>query len=373
MTVAVTGLGWISALGLTAADHWQRLLAGQGAIALAQPFLDTHPRPLALLGKSPAPLDGLLTQGAIAALTDAGVPWPDPAMGLVIGSSRGYQGALEQWRQTGQGDWLALLPGAIAAPVARLLGSRGPVLCPMAACSTGLWAIAQGADLIRRGQCDRVLVGTAESPITPLTLAGFERMGALATTGCYPFDLEREGLALGEGSAFLVLESLAQAQQRQARCYGYVQGAGFTADAHHPTAPHFPSGSGLQAIQQSLQASGLAPAAIGFIHAHGTGTPRNDAHETALIQALFPPTIPVSTTKGATGHTLGASGAMGAIAALLALSHQVLPPCIGLRHPAFPLNLVRQATAADLTAALVLSFGFGGQNAALTLSRHPTP
>lgn len=372
--MAVTGLGWVSALGGHWPQNWQRLLRGEGAISAQQPFPDLPPRPLALVADQPQDLNRLLAQATEAALVDAHLTPPLPDMGVVVGSSRGYQG---QWEAWGQGHrevpWLDTLPGSVAATVARLIQSHGPIGCPMAACATGLWAIAQGAALIQRGECDRVLVGAGEAAITPLTLIGFDRMGAMAPQGCYPFDQERQGLVLGEGAAMLVLESLTAARSRRAPCYGYVQGAGLTADGHHISAPHLSSGSGLAAIRQCLQRSSLTAPDIGFIHAHGTGTRLNDAYETALIQTLFPPQVAVTSTKGATGHTLGASGAMGAIICLLALHHQCLPPCVGLATPAFDLNFVRQATPAAIAAALCFSFGFGGQNAVVAFTRHPSP
>ncbi|MEL6382921.1 MAG: beta-ketoacyl synthase N-terminal-like domain-containing protein, partial [Cyanobacteria bacterium J06626_18] len=257
--------------------------------------------------------------------------------------------------------------GAIA--VAREIGSEGPVLAPMAACTTGLWAIAQGVELIRTGQCQRVLVGAAEAPITPLAMTGFEQMRALARSGCYPFDERREGLALGEGAAVLVLEAEQAAAARSTHVYGRVLGAGLTADANHVTAPDAANyQGGLAAIKTCLRRSGLAPEDIDFVHAHGTGTLLNDAYETALIQALFPPQVWVTSTKGATGHTLGASGAIGAAVCLLTLRDQILPTCVGLNTPAFDLNLVRQTQTAVLSNALCFSFGFGGQNAVVAFS-----
>jgi 3-oxoacyl-[acyl-carrier-protein] synthase II len=209
----------------------------------------------------------------------------------------------------------------------------------MAACATGIWAIAQGYDLIQLGQADRVIVGAIEAPITPLTLIGFEQMGALATTGCYPFDRDREGLVLGEGGAVLILETEERASQRGASCYGQILGAGLTC------------------------------ADIDYIHAHGTSTRLNDRREAELIAQLFPPSIAVSSTKGATGHSLGASGAMGAVFSLMAIQQQELPPSVGLRHSEFALNLVGEMRSQSIRQALSFSFGFGGQNAVLALGR----
>ena len=201
----------------------------------------------------------------------------------------------------------------------------------MAACATGLWSIAQGFELIRTEQCERVLAGAVEAPITPLTLAGFAQMGALAPTGAYPFDRDREGLVLAEGGAVFVLEAATLATQRGANIYGRIVGAGLTADGYHISAPAPDSRAAIAAVKQCLQRSNLDATDIDYIHAHGTATVLNDRNEAHLIQALFPQGVPISSTKGATGHTIGASGAIGAAFCLMALKHQVLPPCVGLK------------------------------------------
>lgn len=371
MAVVVTGIGLVSALGSRVAENWRRLLGGESAIALRQPFPILPPRPLAMIGKQPSLLDNLLLQATAEAIRDASLPWSLPDCGVVIGSSRGHQAQWENFLTSGTIEsWVESLPHMGAIAIARKIGSQGPVLAPMAACATGLWAIAQGANLIRSGQCDRVLVGAGEAAITPLTLTGFEQMRAMAQTGCYPFDEQREGLVLGEGAAVLVLESEAAAQARSARVYGRVLGAGLTADANHISAPDTAhQQGGLSAIQNCLTQSRLRPADISLIHAHGTSTALNDAYEAALIHAIFPSEIWVTGTKGATGHTLGASGAIGAAFCLLSLHHQVLPPCTGLKTPAFDLNWVRRSRSATLATALCFSFGFGGQNAVIAFGR----
>jgi 3-oxoacyl-[acyl-carrier-protein] synthase II len=222
-------------------------------------------------------------------------------------------------RITGLEHWLDTLPHQAAIATARQIGSDGPVLAPMAACATGIWAIAQGFELIQTGQCQRVLAGAVEAPITPLTLAGFDKMGALARTGSYPFDRHREGLVLGEGAAVLVLESAKLARQRSASIYGQVLGFGLTCDAYHVSAPEpMKSAKALRgaiasiaAVKQCLERSHLSPTDIDYIHAHGTGTQMNDQNEAQLIQWLFPQGVPVSSTKGATGHTLGSIWSVG--------------------------------------------------------------
>lgn len=376
--VCVTGIGLVSALGHTGRT-WEALLAGTTAIALGQPFRELGVYPLARLGKYSAEIEPLVLEATAQAVQDAAT-LPQEDWGVVIGSSRGHQGAWERLRgnlpnllhadqkSTGPG-WMATLPHMPAIAVARYLQATGPLLAPMAACATGLWSIIQGCELIWNNRCDRVVVGAVEAPITPLTLAGFERMGALAQTGCYPFDHHREGLVLGEAAAVLVLEAEPIAIARRAKVYGTILGFGATADGHHVSAPDPSRSAGVAAIRQCLVRSGIEKGAVDYIHAHGTSTQLNDQNEAELIQRCFPHGPAVSSTKGATGHTLGASGALGAAFCLLALRNRRLPPCVGLRSPAFDLNFVQAARQQESRHVLCLSFGFGGQNVVLAMGK----
>jgi 3-oxoacyl-[acyl-carrier-protein] synthase II len=391
VAVVVTGIGLVSALGKTLEENWQRLIAGESGIKYDQPFLELEPRPLAMMTKHPAQMRVLTQLVVTAALKDAGLLAPLPECGVVIGSSRSYQGlweqmarrqrGVEEWRSGGVEempsifssssleDWLETLPHMNAIAAARQIGAKGVVLAPMAACATGIWAIAQAADLIQTGQCQRVMAGAVEAPITPLTITGFHQMGALAKTGAYPFDVRRQGLVLGEGGAVFVLESAQLAQQRQARVYGKILGFGLTSDAYHAFAPEPEGKSAIAAVKQCLDRSHLSAKEIDYIHAHGTATLLNDWIESLIIQRVFPKTVAVSSTKGATGHTLGASGAMGIAFSLMALKYQILPPCVGLSTPEFDLNLVREARQSRIKRLLNFSFGFGGQNAVIALAR----
>ncbi len=387
MDVVVTGIGLLSTLG-ELQTSWRGLLQGRSGIRLCQPFSNLSPRPLALIDRTPSHLNVLIEQVVSAALQDASLSLPLPHCGVVIGSSRGYQGDWEQvacqfydryqsntkspetvLNSTFLHRWADSLPHMGAIATARQIGSTGPVLAPMAACATGLWAMAQAFELIQTGQCQQAIAGAAEAPITPLTLAGFQQMGALAKTGSYPFDRDREGLVLGEGAAVMVLESAAFAKHRGAPIYGRVLGFGMTADGYHVSAPAPNTKSAIAAVKQCLASSKLPPEAIDYLHAHGTGTILNDRNEANLIQTLFPAGPPISSTKGATGHTLGASGALGAAFCLLALKHQTLPPCVGLQQPAFDLTLIRASRPQMLKHVLCFSFGFGGQNAVMALGR----
>ncbi len=380
----MTGMGLVSALGLNLDRTWQRLLSGESGIRLYQPFAEIPAQPLALVGAQPSCLEDLLKPAVLDAVKDAGLSPPIESCGVVIGSSRGFQGqwedqALNRYRPTQaslpEGSLLVTPDQMVhiygespSTVVAQAISAQGPVLAPRAACATGIWAIAQGAELIRGGYCSRVVVGAVEAPVTRLTLAGFRKMGAMATSGAYPFDREREGFVLGEGAAILVLEAESLAHQRHAKIYGRVLGMGLTVDAYHMSAPEDSRRWAMVAVQDCLQRSGLRREDIGYIHAHGTATQLNDRAEALVIQKLFPPDVAVSSTKGATGHTLGASAAMGSVFCLLSLSRQVLPPCVGLQHPAFDLNFVREPLACNSQAVLCFSSGFGGQNTVLALA-----
>ncbi len=397
----------------------KELIAGKSGIKLHQPFPELGLRPLGLIGTQPAQVR-MLTQLVIAsALKDAELVPPMPTCGIVIGSSRSHQGEWEQMLHqmqrgvgkrrsagtsvqiegvgeetfrrnvcTGVGEeitpssplfpsssptpplsWLETLPHMNAIAAARQIGASGVVLAPMVGCATGIWAIAQAALLVQTGQCQQVISGAIEAPITTLTITGFQQMGALATTGAYAFDLQRSGFVLGEGAAVFVLESAEFALQRQAKVYGQILGFGLTADAYHSNSPQPEGKSAIAAVKQCLERSHLTPGDIDYIHAHGTATQLNDRIESLVIQRLFSHKVAVSSTKGSTGHTLGASGALGVAFSLMALKHQILPPCVGLRHPEFDLNLVRAARHSAIKNVLCFSFGFGGQNAVIALAK----
>jgi 3-oxoacyl-[acyl-carrier-protein] synthase II len=389
-TVVVTGIGLVSALGKNLEESWQKLIAGESGIRSHQPFPELEPRPFGMISEQPTQMKMLTQLVVTSALKDAGLCPLLPDCGVVIGSSRSYQGLWEQmarqmyWKvgeieteklicsspSSRLDDWLETLPHMNAIAAARQIGACGVVLAPMAACATGIWAIAQAAYLIQTGQCQQVIAGAVDSPITPLTITGFQQMGALAKTGANPFDVCREGLVLGEGGAVFVLESAELAQQRQAKIYGQILGFGLTADAYHANIPEPEARSAIAAVKQCLNRSHLSANDIDYIHAHGTATQLNDSIESFLIQKLFFPGVAVSSTKGSTGHTLGASGALGVAFSLMALKQQFLPPCVGLKHPEFDLDLVRESRQSKIQRVLCFSFGFGGQNAVIALGKY---
>jgi 3-oxoacyl-[acyl-carrier-protein] synthase II len=373
MRIVITGIGFRSAFGdLT--DTWQGSIDDRSAIRLHRPFADLAPLPLALIAHQPQHVFALTRIVVAAAVRDAGLSVPLPDCGVAIGSSRSCQSAWEQLTANAAvkpdlTDWLDTLPHSPAIATARYIGSRSAVLAPMAACATGIWSVAQAVGLMRSGACKRAIAGAVEAPITPLTIAGFTQMGALATTGCYPFDLRREGLVLGEAGAVFILETAELARSRGAKIYGEILGFGLTNDAYQMCAMDEIGAAGANAIYQCLDRSNLTPTDIDYIHAHGTSTPLNDRYESQLIQQIFPAGVAVSSTKGVTGHTLGASGAVGIAICLQAIATQTLPPCVGLKNSQFDLDLVTAPRQTDVNNLLCLSFGFGGQNAAIALKK----
>jgi len=391
--VVVTGIALRSALG-DLESTWTRLLAGQTALRMRSPFPEIPARPLALLGDGPVGLLDLLdrTLADLADLADLANSadshsaddlaktadrFDRRTCAVSVGSSRSMQRAWEDWLRSIRDSadeavrlpWLMTLPQTPALHVAKSIGSRAAVFAPMAACATGLWSIARGVLAIRDGTCDRVVAGSVEAPISPLTIATFDRMGALSPEACRPFDRQRSGMALGEGAALLLLEARSAAVRRGATIYGRLVGVAMTADAHHISAPDPDISAARSAVRQCLDRSGWDATSIDYIHLHGTGTRLNDRREAELVRSLFPNGVAVSSTKGATGHTVGASGAIGAALCLRAIASRTAPPCVGLREPEFAIDVVREARSQRLDRALCFSFGFGGQNVVLALER----
>lgn len=371
MDVVITGIGLSSCLG-SLQTTWSSILQGKSGIKSRRLFPQLSAYPLGMIDAQPINISDLTQKILLDALQDADLQVPLDRSGVVIGSSRGCQAhweALATQKPKYIPNWLQTLPHQPALITGNHLQTTAPVLAPMAACATGTWALARGYELIKTGQCERVIAGAVEAPISPLTLAAFEQMGALATTGCYPFDRSREGLVLGEGGAMFVLETSALAARRQAKIYGKILSFGLTCDAYHVSAPQTTNGSAAKAIKQSLERSNLEPTAIDYVHAHGTSTVLNDRHEAELIQHIFPQRVAVSSSKGATGHTLGASGAINTALTLMAMRYNKLAPCVGLQDLAFDLDVVTEARPAHINHAMCFSFGFGGQNAVITLSK----
>ncbi len=262
-----------------------------------------------------------------------------------------------------------------ALDLADALGFHGPVTIIANACASGANAIGHGAELIRSGRIERVMVGGYDA-LSQLVFAGFDSLKALSPTTCRPFDLRRDGLALGEGAAVLCLESLDSARKRGCVILGEIAGYGTATDLHHLTQPHPNGDAALASMSRACTNAGVGPDQIGYVNAHGTGTVANDSSEARAIcrwAGMRALTLPVSSTKAGIGHLLGAAGAVEAAICLMALRGQWLPPESGIEEvdPACGFDLVRRSTDAHFEYALTNSFGFGGANASIVLRRYP--
>jgi 3-oxoacyl-[acyl-carrier-protein] synthase II len=402
--VAVTGLGVKTPAGTDGASFWKTLTAGRstaGPITLIDPsplpvrFGCEVPDfdPTAYLGAKEARRLDRVTQlgfaAAADALADAGQLDADPARsGVIFGTGIGGLNTLEEqhtiYMQKGAGrvsPFLVpmMMANATAGTVAMQFGWTGPNLCINTACAASAHAIGEAARLIRTGEAEVVMTGGSESCMTPTAISAFSRMTALSNRNddpehaSRPFDADRDGFVMGEGAAALVLEPWDRAVARGAHIYGEVAGYGRNADAYHITAPS-PGGEGAAACMMlALDDAGAEPSAIGHVNAHGTSTPLNDAAEAEAIRKVFGDTPPpVTSTKGVTGHLIGAAGATEAIACLLALQHKAVPPTANLEKIGDDIGLdVVAGTPRPVDAALALSnsFGFGGHNATLIFSR----
>ena len=265
-----------------------------------------------------------------------------------------------------------MMPNAPGAAISMRYGLRGPNETITTACAASTHAIGYAARLIAWGMCDAAVTGGAESAGCSIGVASFGNMTALSTTGSSrPFDVDRDGFVLGEGAAVLLLEEWTAAERRGATIFGEVLGAASNADAHHITAPA-PGGVGAMACMRlALADAGLEPGDIGHINAHGTSTPLNDAAEAAAVTEVFGAgAVPVTSTKGVTGHALGAAGALEAVAMLLAIEHRAIPPTAGTTSvdPSFTIDVVTGTARAWTPAPSISnSLGFGGHNGSIII------
>ena len=260
-----------------------------------------------------------------------------------------------------------------ALTLTKAFGCSGPITIIGNACASGANAIGHAWHLLRHGHAERALAGGYDA-LSQLVFAGFDSLQALSPTVCRPFDAQRDGLALGEGAAVLTLETLDYAQHRGARILGEMAGYGASTDGHHLTQPHPDGDAALSSMQAACACAAVPPAAIGYVNAHGTGTPLNDSAEAAAINRWAGATasqLAVSSTKASIGHLLGGAGAVETVVCLMALRGQWLPPTATLQRldPACQFQLVQKPAEAPLTYALTNSFGFGGANATLLLRR----
>ncbi|MDR3669380.1 MAG: beta-ketoacyl-[acyl-carrier-protein] synthase family protein [Holophaga sp.] len=382
--VPITGLGCISAAGPSLEAGMASMFRGGRDPRPPRRFSTGHPVPypvfeLPEFREPPSVLrtGALLLHAAREALADAGL---DPerlatlragaCIGTTVGSAMNDEGFCRALR-AGENPSLApmdrILRSNPAALLAREFGLSGPCQTVVNACSSGTDAVGLGASWIEAGLCDLVLAGGADQ-LSRITCDGFIAMRIAAPGPCRPFDRERDGLNLGEGAAVLVLEAPGL---RRARARAFVLGYGSACDAHHPTAPS-PGGTGLgRAIREAMAAGGIAPAQLAFVNAHGTATPDNDRVESGVLATLLP-RVPFLSTKGYTGHTLGAAGAIEAAFTVACLEQGRVPACAGFgaADPGLPAPVAENSPVRG-AVALSQSLAFGGNNAVLALGLRP--
>lgn len=391
--VWVTGLGLVTALGNDAESTWRRLLAGERGLSTLDLF-DASAHRASLVAEVrgvaiPPPSNGLPFSRASAfaaraggeALRHAGIDLATARVGLVVGGTTG--GMLEN-----ELDIAAMYPDAadvdaredlrshplssVADAMGNALGSFARVRTVASACSSGATAIALGAGWLLAGWVDAVLVGGSDA-LCRLTLTGFGALGVMDAEPCRPFDRSRRGLNLGEGAGFLLLERAADAERRGARALAELAGWALGSEAHHVTNPD-PSGvTAAEVIARALAHAGVAPSALDYVNAHGTGTPLNDKTEALALRSVLgaeAERVRVSSSKAQIGHTLGAAGAIEAVFSALAIRDGVMPPTVGLvdPDPDCALAHVVETTRARVRTVLSNAFGFGGMDSALVLT-----
>jgi 3-oxoacyl-[acyl-carrier-protein] synthase II len=406
--VVVTGLGAITPIGNTLAEYWEGLLSGRNGIGPITLF-DASRHACRIAGevknydphqylekKEAKRMDRFAQFGVCAskqAVADAQFTIDDlnaEQVGVIIGTGIGGLKVLEDQQEinlTRGPDRCSpfMIPMMIANMAAGLTaihtGAKGPNNCTVTACAAGSNAIGDAFRLVQRGYAQAMICGGAEAAVTPLSVAGFASARALSTRNdapelaSRPFDRDRDGFVLGEGTGILLLEELEYALSRGAKIYAEIVGYGMTCDAYHMTSP-VPGGEGAaRAIQLALKDAGLTPEQVSYINAHGTSTSANDSTETAAIKKALGESaykIAISSTKSMTGHLLGGSGGIEAVATVMAVANDRIPPTINLENPdpACDLDYVpHHSRSQKVEVALSNSFGFGGHNVTLAFKK----
>jgi 3-oxoacyl-[acyl-carrier-protein] synthase II len=395
--VAITGVGAVSPLGVGAQRLVERWSAGECGIEDGAGRCRDFD-PLDFLSRKEARRSDRFTQLAIAAAGEAveqagwseELPYPGERIGCVVGTGIGGLGSLEvQQRTLIESGQKAVSPLAVplmmgnaaAAALAMRHRLRGHVYGVVSACAAGAHALGDASRIIRAGDADAVLAGGAEAAITGLAEAGFGAMGATSPSGVSrPFDARRDGFVIGEGAGVLVLEEAEAAERRGVEILGELRGYGATCDAFHLTAPQPTGGEAARAIGLALADAGLRPEDVDYVNAHGTSTPLNDRSETEALKLALGEragAVPVSSTKSAIGHLLGAAGAVEAIATVGALRRRLAPPTVGWEEREEGLDLdyvpgqarpLEPGNGDGRLVAISDSFGFGGHNAVLCLA-----
>ena len=408
--VVVTGMGAVTPIGLSKDEYWDSLLKGKSGAGPITSFdasdFDTKFAcevkgfdPLAFMDRKLAQRCDPFTQYALAAsdmaLKDGGLNLDQEdrtRVGVIVGSGIGGMWTYHKQQET---LWETKGPHRISpffipmmisdiAPgrISMRFGLKGPNYATTSACATSSHAIGDAFILIQRGDADFMLTGGAEAAICPMGIGGFNAMKALSTRNdapekaSRPFDKDRDGFVMGEGSAILVLEELGHALKRNARIYAEVGGIGFTADAHHITEPA-PGGEGaVRSMRQALADAGIRPEEVAYVNTHGTSTPVGDKNETAAIKTVFgahAKALAVNSTKSMIGHLLGAAGAVEAVATVLSVYHNKVHPTINYEtpDPECDLNYIpNKAQEREIPAAITNTFGFGGHNASILVRKY---
>ncbi|MEW6143838.1 MAG: beta-ketoacyl-ACP synthase II [Thermodesulfobacteriota bacterium] len=400
--VAVTGVGLVTPLGIGNKETWDAVCAGRPGVRRISKFDPSEHKtqiaaeihgfdPELFMNPKEARKTDAFIQYAVAsaklAIEDAGLEITDelsPRAGTIIGSGIGgmetYVNTVLTMAEKGPGRLSPffitnIINNMAAGYVSIFFNAKGPNCCTTTACAASAHAIGYAAMAIRNGEADVMFAGGTEAPCIPLTFAGFNAMRALSTRNdaperaSRPFDKERDGFIIGEGSGMLILEELEFAKKRGAKIYAEIVGYGMSSDASHITAPSLDGPE--RCMLAALKDGGVNPDEIEYINAHGTSTPLNDSNETNAIKQVFGRRaykIPVSSTKSMTGHLLGAAGAVEAAFTVLALDQGILPPTINYEFPDPECDLdyvPNEARKAEIKTALSNSFGFGGTNASL--------
>jgi 3-oxoacyl-[acyl-carrier-protein] synthase II len=386
--VAVTGLGVYSPIGHTVPEFWNSLLEGRVGIGGLTRFPAGDIRSTMVAecsdpgGEAPNRVDRLALVAAREAMDQAGLECLPEEAGIALGAGVGglpeseaaYLQYLEDGRLGGKlQSFLGHLPATTADVLAKAFGSRGPRISVANACTSSTAALGQAALWIASGEVDCVLAG-ASDVLALLTVGGFNSLRVVSLSPPRPFDARRSGMVVGEGAAFLVLESEGRARKRGVQVLALLEGFGWSSDGYHNTAPE-PEGAGaFAAMAMALRTAGASAEEIDHVNAHGTGTQANDRAEARAILRLLGPraaSVPVVSIKGAVGHGLGAAGAMEAAASVLTLRHQVVPISAGFSDPdpEAPLFIPARPVAGDYRKVLSVNLAFGGNNAALLFGR----
>jgi 3-oxoacyl-[acyl-carrier-protein] synthase II len=398
--IAITGIGMVTPGGVGTEAGWTAVTRGRSTAArdavLADNEVDISCRvrdfePKSILGAREARgLDRYAQFAVVAAreaVADSGTgpgSWDPERVAVVIGTAGGGGGTVEEQHRVllAEGPrWVSPLllpmhlPNMVAGQVAMDLSVRGPNMVVSTACASGATAIGTACDLLTAGRCDIVLAGGAEALLNPLTMAGFARMGALSrqpdpAIASRPFDTDRDGFVAGEGAAILVLRRTRDARADGARARARIVGYGASADAYHVTKPD-PDGRAVRsAIKAALANAGACSADVDHVNAHGTSTPLNDLIEAQVLAEVFPHGPLVTSTKGATGHLLGAAGAVETAFTALSVERGIVPATANLDvlDPRMKIDVATSNTHRGVGLALSNSFGFGGQNAVLAIA-----